>query len=74
MRDVKRLNAFYDKLKEIHSKSFPDWRFGQLMYNFIADYGDPFFLEEDSFIAEMKKYANSNSPYYHWEVKDVREN
>lgn len=67
MRDKKRLDKFYEEMKEIHSKSFQDWRFGQLMYNFIAEYGDPFFLEEDEFIAELKKYANKHSYYYHWE-------
>lgn len=68
MRDAKRLDKFYDELKKIHAKSFQDWRFGQLMFNFISEYGDPFFLEEDMFITEMKKYANKCSPYYHWEV------
>ena len=68
MRSVERLDKFYDDLKEIHAKSFQDWRFGQLMFNFISEYGDPFFLEEDMFIEEMKKYANNYSPYYHWEV------
>lgn len=68
MRSVERLDKFYDDLKEIHAKSFQDWRFGQLMFNFISEYGDPFFLEEDMFIEEMKKYANNYSPFYHWEV------
>lgn len=68
MRSRERLDKFYDELKDIHAKSFQDWRFGQLMYNFICEYGDPFFLEEDAFIIEMKKYANKYSPYYHWEL------
>lgn len=68
MRSVERLDKFYDDLKEIHAKSFQDWRFGQLMFNFISEYGDPFFLEEDMFIEEMKKYANNYSPFYQWEV------
>lgn len=68
MRDVKRLDKFYDELKEVHAKSFPDWRFGQLMFNFISECGDPFYWEEDKFIEEIKKYANKCSYYWHWEV------
>lgn len=68
MRDVKRLDKFYDELKEVHAKSFPDWRFGQLMFNFINECGDPFYWEEDKFIEEIKKYANKCSYYWHWEV------
>lgn len=68
MRDVKRLDKFYNKLKEVHAKSFPDWRFGQLMFNFISECGDPFYWEEDKFIEEIKKYANKCSYYWHWEV------
>lgn len=68
MRDVKRLDKFYDELREVHAKSFPDWRFGQLMFNFISECGDPFYWEEDEFIEEIKKYANKCSHYWHWEV------
>ena len=68
MRDVKRLDEFYDKLKNIHKKSFGQWRFGQLMFNFISECGDPFYWEEDKFIEEIKKYANKCSYYWHWEV------
>ena len=31
MRDVNRLDEFYDELKEIHKKYFGQWRFGQLI-------------------------------------------
>ena len=68
MRDIKRLDKFYDELKNIHKKSFGQWRFGQLMFNFISECGDPFYWEEDKFIEEIKKYANKCSYYWHWEV------
>lgn len=68
MRDINRLDEFYDKLKNIHKKSFGQWRFGQLMFNFISECGDPFYWEEDKFIEEIKKYANKCSYYWHWEV------
>lgn len=68
MRDVKRLDKFYDEFKEVHAKSFPDWRFGQLMFNFLSECDDPFYWEEDKFIEEIKNYANKFSPYWHWET------
>lgn len=68
MRDINRLDEFYDELKNIHKKSFGQWRFGQLMFNFISECGDPFYWEEDKFIEEIKKYANKCSYYWHWEV------
>lgn len=68
MRDVKRLDKFYDELKEIHAMSFPDWRFGQLMFNFLSECNDPFYWEEEKFIEEIKNYANKYSPYWHWET------
>lgn len=62
MRDPERLNGFYNYLKTVHKKVFPDWRFGQLITNLIRYYGDIFFLEEedflkvlDNFIKEIKK-------------------
>ena len=30
MRDPERLDAFYDKMKEIHKDYFPDCRFGKV--------------------------------------------
>ena len=55
-RKPERLDSFYDKLKEIHKTYVPDWRVGQLMYNFIRDYGDPYYLEEDAFLAAIEDY------------------
>lgn len=33
-RYADRLDGFYDVLRDVHKKHFPDWRFGQLMTNF----------------------------------------
>lgn len=69
MRDPNRLDKFYDEMKEIHKKSFPDWRFGQLMSNFLGwlysiKGKDPFFPEEGDMIEYFKEYANCTSPLY----------
>lgn len=62
MRDVNRLDEFYDELKEIHKKYFGQWRFGQLITNILAEWQaqtgrDIFFPEEDETIQIFRDYA-----------------
>jgi len=69
MRDPNRLDKFYDEMKKIHKKSFPDMRFGQLMSNFFGwlfseKKQDPFFPEENKMIEYFKEYANTVSYLY----------
>ena len=60
MRNPDRLDKFYDDLKKIHKDNFPDWRFGQFMYNFLSWYGrDPFYLEESRFLERVNDFVNS---------------
>lgn len=54
-RDSNRMDGFFNKLKMEWIKE-PDWRFGQLMYNFFAESGDPFYWEEDIFIKRLQEY------------------
>lgn len=61
MRDIERLDLFYNELKEIHKKNVPDWRFGQLIINVLADWQaktgrDIFFPEEDEMIQIFNEY------------------
>ena len=69
MRNPNRLYDFYDEMRDIHMKSFPDWRFGQLMSNFFGwlmseKKKDLFFPEEEDMIEYFREYANSVSPLY----------
>lgn len=62
MRDINRLDNFYNELKEIHKK-VPDWRFGQFIINFISWYytkykRDCFYIEEDKMIKYIEKFIN----------------
>lgn len=59
MRDPNRLDAFYEQMKQIHKENFPDWRFGQFITNFLAWYGDPFYIEEGRFIEKLNEYVAS---------------
>ena len=56
MRDVNRIPEFLDKVGKIWAENCPDWRFGQLIYNFICETGDPFYWEEDDFLEKLDKY------------------
>lgn len=62
MRDINRLDNFYKELCKIHKKFFPDWRFGQLIINVLADWQaktgrDIFYPEEDEMIQIFRDYV-----------------
>ena len=62
MRDPNRLDALYDKIKEVHKREFPDWRMGQFMLNFMAWYcaktrTDMFYIEDDKFANILEDYV-----------------
>lgn len=62
MRNPDRLDNFYTEIMNIHKKEFPDWRFGQLYYNFFSwlmstKKIDPFFPEEDKMLEYLKEFA-----------------
>lgn len=63
MRNPNRLDSFYETLKEVHKDSFPDWRFGQLMSNFLGwcvssgKCGDIWFPEEDKWEEWIREYG-----------------
>lgn len=65
MRDPKRLDDFYDRLKKVHQEKLPDWRFGQLMLNFLSAYMtsngiDFFYCEDAQLIKELEDYVDSS--------------
>ena len=65
MRNPNRLDNFYNELKEIHKRSFPDWRFGQLCDNFFcwlaSEKGiDLFFPEENNMLQYLREYEEGN--------------
>lgn len=60
MRNPDRIDIFCNALISLWKKYVPDWRFGQLCFNFFCwldDRGvDPFFPEEDQMIKFFEKY------------------
>lgn len=63
MRDINRLDVFYNELMRIHKENFPDWRFGQLVNNLErwlqANKGivDIFYIEEDKMLQYLKEFV-----------------
>lgn len=60
MRKPERLDNFYAKLAELHKKYVPDWRFGQMIYNYLREMPDPFYLEEDKMLEKLEEYLKEN--------------
>lgn len=63
MRDKNRLYGFYEQVRDIHINYFPDWRFGQLFYNFSVWVSekkgrDLFFPEENVTLAYLKEFTS----------------
>ena len=67
MRDPNRLEEFYSELKEIHKRTFSDWRFFQFMINFLGwvmyeKKNDGFYYEEQKALWQCNdKIAELNS-------------
>lgn len=60
MRDINRIDTFCAEIAKLWKENFPDWRFGQFIFNFLSWYGkDPFFLEEDKFLEQIKLFIAS---------------
>ena len=62
MRDINRLDNFYNELKRIHTY-VPDWRFGQFIMNFMSWYytkykRDCFYIEEDEMIKYIEEFID----------------
>ena len=69
MRSKDRIDSFMMKLQEVWEQYFPDWRFGQLMYNFLAwgmeKHGDFYYWEEYKFLKYLNEYLEEgHSPFF----------
>ena len=59
MRDKNRIKPFLDEVDKIWEENCPDWRFGQLLMNFLDS--DPFYWEEDRFLEKLKEFFNKDN-------------
>lgn len=63
MRDANRLDYFYETLKSYHKYYFADWRFSQLIINFLNwhlnKYGtDGFYVEENEMLKRFNEFKD----------------
>ena len=57
MRDMNRIAKLCEIVAIEWETNCPDWRFMQLMYNFMSWLGyDGFYLEDDAFIEKFKEF------------------
>ena len=55
MRDINRIDVFYDRLKKVWKEN-PDQRFFQLINNIMSRYGsDMYYIEDDEAIDMIEK-------------------
>ncbi len=59
MRDPERIDFFLETIGSYWKDKCPDWRFGQLMYNFFSECGDPFYWEESKFLDKFEEYMKT---------------
>lgn len=69
IRNPERIDVFTSELNRIWKKHFPDWRFGQLMLNFLGFVAgqkqtDPFFPEESEMLTYLKEYCGEEEKEY----------
>lgn len=65
MRDPKRIKPFMERLQKYWYEYFPDWRFGQLISNFMrflsveASINDTFYIEDEEMLKYLDKFVDS---------------
>lgn len=60
MRNPDRIDLFCTEMAKIWKEEVPDWRFGQLMINFLSWLGqDPFYMEDNKFMDKFHEFIDS---------------
>ncbi|MCD8253480.1 MAG: hypothetical protein LUD40_16485 [Phocaeicola dorei] len=56
-RDPDRIDEFCSELAKEWKEKVPDWKFGQLICNLFRNLNrDPFFMEEDEMMDNIRRY------------------
>lgn len=65
MRNKDRIEPFLNEIGKLWKEKVPDWRFAQLLVNFLPylqnKVGDIWFVEEDEFLEHFKNYFKSKA-------------
>lgn len=60
MRDPRRCIEVMRTIQSHWENTCPDWRFMQLMSNFMSWLGyDPFYMEDDQFVEKFEEFINT---------------
>ena len=60
MRNPDRIKPFLSEVERVWNK-VPDWRFGQLMTNWLHGLErDPFYFEDSDLLEELKRFEIEN--------------
>ena len=57
-RNPKRLELYYNMIRQAHEYKAPDLRIGQLFKDFEASIGDVFYMEDDEFVARLAEWLS----------------
>lgn len=62
IRDLNRLNDFYNEVTRLHMIYFPNWRIGQFWMNFLKwmhneKRRDLFFSQDDKMLTYLKEFC-----------------
>lgn len=61
MREFHRIPRMCLEIAYLWQKYCPDWRLGQLAFNFYRWYGkDPFYVEDEDFIELIRQFFKEN--------------
>lgn len=59
MRNPERIAPMMNDIAYLWQENFPDWRFAQLIMNFIGWLGrDPFYLEDAELMGEFRNFID----------------
>lgn len=57
-RNPKRLELYYNMIRQAHEYKAPDLRIGQLFKDFEASVGDIFYMEDDELVARLAEWLS----------------
>lgn len=53
----------YDKFRDLHRDFFPDWRYGQLLVNFLGCIPESNYLGDEKLVKYLDQFAHGERPH-----------
>lgn len=61
--NVKFDPATYNKFRDLHREFFPDWRFGQLLVNFLGCISESNLIGDEKLVKYLDQFAHGERPH-----------